>query len=101
MEKKTVNQLFVVKMYVSNAVKPILVEVFPNTEIGLRDAENYSEIDLNTLIDLVSVTTYKVGAKEPVDIRGLKHDLFQVCNDVDLVEHCIDVVTELERYQNV
>lgn len=44
MEKKAVNQIFVVKVYASNTVKPILVEVFPNTEIGLRDAENYAEI---------------------------------------------------------
>lgn len=38
------NQIYVIKLYTSTIVKPSVVEVFPNTDAGRRDAEDYATI---------------------------------------------------------
>lgn len=37
------NQIYVIKLYMTG-IKPAVVEVFPDTENGLRDAEDYAAI---------------------------------------------------------
>lgn len=38
------DKIYVLKLYVSACVKPIVAEVFPNTDDGRRDAEDYATI---------------------------------------------------------
>ena len=38
------DKIYVLKLYVSACVKPIVAEVFPNTDGGRRDAEDYATI---------------------------------------------------------
>ena len=34
------DKIYVLKLYVSACIKPIVAEVFPNTDAGRRDAED-------------------------------------------------------------
>ena len=38
------NQIYVIKLYTSTVVRPSVVEVFPNTDSGRKDAEDYAAI---------------------------------------------------------
>lgn len=38
------NQIYVIKLYASTVVRPNVVEVFPNTDSGRKDAEDYAAI---------------------------------------------------------
>lgn len=38
------NQIYVIKLYTSTVVRPNVVEVFPNTDSGRKDAEDYAAI---------------------------------------------------------
>lgn len=38
------NQIYVIKLYTSTVIRPSVVEVFPNTDSGRKDAEDYAAI---------------------------------------------------------
>lgn len=38
------NQIYVIKLYTSTVIRPNVVEVFPNTDSGRKDAEDYAAI---------------------------------------------------------
>lgn len=38
------NQIYIIKLYASTTVKPSVAEVFPNTDSGRKDAEDYAAI---------------------------------------------------------
>ena len=38
------NQIYVIKLYTSTVIRPNVVKVFPNTDSGRKDAEDYAAI---------------------------------------------------------
>lgn len=38
------NQIYVIKLYTSTVIRPNVVEIFPNTDSGRKDAEDYAAI---------------------------------------------------------
>ena len=38
------DKIYVIKLYTSTVIRPSVVEVFPNTDSGRKDAEDYAAI---------------------------------------------------------
>lgn len=52
---------------------------------------------LNNLISLMSNAAFEISAGILIDMRNVEYEISTMCNNKDITEHCISVLSSLIR----